>query len=170
MNALDNKKQTALHFASGITFSAEAMLVLIRAGGDVDAQKADGGTPLHSAARRLKPVAVDILLRHGASENLVNKNGKTAADVVGNCVSEENRVEEDVNRVQQLLVSANVDRTWRRRAPLLLCRSRLTKVQTRPRYSIRCQEQATEWLWVARWLLSPDTPEGIFRSVVTHLW
>ncbi|CAN0548829.1 unnamed protein product, partial [Ectocarpus sp. 12 AP-2014] len=81
VNALDSKKQTALHFATGITFSAEAILVLIRAGGDINAQKANGGTPLHSAARRLKPVAVDILLRHGALENLVDKNGKTAEDV-----------------------------------------------------------------------------------------
>lgn len=175
VNALDNKKQTALHFATGITFSAETTLVLIRAGGDVNAQKANGSTPLHSAARRLKPVAVDILLRHGALEDLIDKNGKTAADVVGSRVSEENKVEADVNRVRHLLASANVDRTWRRRAPLLLCRSSLTRVQLhalikRRRCSIQYQDQGTEWPGVARWLLSPDTPEGIFRSVVTYLW
>lgn len=175
VNALDNKKQMALHFASGLTFSAEKMLVLIRAGGDVNARKGGGTTPLHSAARHLKPVAVDILLRHGALENLVEKHGKKAEDVVGVRVSVENRVEVDVNRVRQLLASANVDRTWRRRAPLLLCRSRLTDVQLRAlrkrrRCSIRLQDQVTHWQGVARWLLSPDTPEGILRLVVTHLW
>lgn len=174
VNSLDRKKQAALHFAAGIAFSAETMHVLVGAGGDVTAQKVNGGTPLHSAARRLKPIAVGILPRHGALENLVDKSGKTAEDVVGNRVSVENRVEADVNRVRQLLVSANVDRTWRRRAPLLLCRSRLTDVQLhalrkRRQCSIRRRDQAANWEGVARWLLSPDTPEGIFRSVVTHL-
>ena len=175
VDAVDNREQTALHFASGVAFSAENMFVLIGAGGNVNAQKAGGGTPLHSAARHLKPVAVDILLRHGALEDLVDKSGKTAADVVGKRVSVGDQNEEDVNRVRQLLASANVDRTWRRRAPLLLCRSRLTDVQLRAlrkrrRCSIRHRDQTANWQRVARWLLSPDTPEGIFRSVVTHLW
>ena len=45
VNALDNREQTALHFASGVAFSAEVMLVLIRAGGDVNAQKRSGSPP-----------------------------------------------------------------------------------------------------------------------------
>ena len=173
VNALDNRQQTALHFASGVAFSAETMLVLIRAGCDVNAKKISGYTPLMSAARHLKPVAVDILLRHGALEGLVGKNGKTAADVVGNRIKEEDRDEADVNRVRQLLESANIDRIWRRRAPLLLCRSRLTGVlQTlmkRRKCSMHNREKA-EWKGVARWLLTEDTPAGIFRSVVTFLW
>lgn len=173
VNALDNRKQTALHFASGVAFSAETMLVLIRAGGDINAQKINGCTPLHSAARHLKPVAVDILLRHGALENLVDNNGKTAADVAGKRIEKEDQNEADVNRVRQLLVSANVDRIWRRRALLLLCRSRLNGVLQALMKRRRCLTNyrgEADWKGVARWLLTEDTPVGIFRSVVTFLW
>jgi ankyrin repeat protein len=59
-----------------------AVRMLLDAGAAVDAQAANGDTPLHDAAENGHRAVVQVLLGHGASTTLVNGDGKTAADVV----------------------------------------------------------------------------------------
>lgn len=49
---------------------------------------------------------VDALLRWGADPLAMSSDGKTAADVVGERVAEEDRLEGDVERVRELLERA----------------------------------------------------------------
>ncbi len=64
---------------------------------------------------------VDFLLRSGANETILDSDGKTAADIVGEGVYE--MVRWDVERVRKLLANAPADRAWRRRGCLVLCRA-----------------------------------------------
>lgn len=68
---------------------------------------------------------VDLLLRWGAEEEIVNISGNTAMDVVGLGVIAGNHRTEDAVRVRELLANARVDKAWRRRGYLVLCRGRL---------------------------------------------
>lgn len=66
---------------------------------------------------------VDLLLRWGADEMIVKKTGNTDLDVLGIRVEEHNSLAGDAERVRELLASAPIDRAWRRRGYLVLCRS-----------------------------------------------
>lgn len=180
-NGTDIRKQTPLHFAAGLAYSAESMRTIIEAGCDVNAQKNGGDTPLHSACRRLKPGAVKLLLRHGADETLVNRKRETAADVIGKRLSVDERNAEDVSRIEQLLKNAPSDRAWYRRAPVVMCLKLcmtqpgepgvpgVPKKRRQPKRSCALL-QRTDWEEALWWLFSPDTAPEVFRAVVTFLW
>ncbi len=56
---------------------------------------------------------VDVLLRPGADETIVDTFGETAADVVAVQVEEGDRLADDVERARRLLANAPADRAWR---------------------------------------------------------
>ncbi|CAN0161170.1 unnamed protein product, partial [Laminaria digitata] len=134
------------------SLALEAMRVLLRHGAaPVDEAAGESGTPLlHIAARKASTAgaseAVDLLLRWGADETILDDDGKTAAEVVGADQAPEVTVEavqsgtytadsfmNGNNRVRELLKNAHADRVWRRRGLLLLClaRERLRRWETR---------------------------------------
>ena len=153
--------QTALHAAC----SSHAIHMLVEAGAEVDAQRYDGGTPLHYAAasssneamralvqcsadinaRHSKtgqtPLhvacqhqawgvdsAVDLLLRSGATETAIGRDGRTAFDLLGLQVADGRGCSDDEKqRARTLLARAIQDRAWRRRCWPVILRSRALK-------------------------------------------
>lgn len=107
----------------------EAALALLQHGAKIKVKSDSGNSPLHCAALCAGTVAgttaiVDLLLRWGADETAVNSDGHTAAEVIGDYMEEGHAVpEEDVVPLEKLLASAPVDRAWRRRGFLVLCRA-----------------------------------------------
>lgn len=129
---------TPLHLAA-VNRNAEAVLTLLREGADVNAQEEANRTPLHSAATKAGALGaaeiVDLLLRSGVDETIVDNHGKTAADVIGEWFTEDEEEhflqqhDEDVARVRGLLANAPADRAWRRRGYLVLCRAHPNRVR-----------------------------------------
>lgn len=139
--ARDTRGVTPVHIAAGIAPScAETMGLLVDAGADVDARKDDGCTPLHSAAGRLRADAIDLLLRHGADETLVNDKGNTPLDVVGRRVSGNDVSGDAVDSVRKLLRGAPAERAWRRRKCIVLCRARLTSSTVGPSHQAAARQ------------------------------
>ena len=129
--------RTPLHYAV-LNFSADAALALLKHGADVDPLDTRGRTPLSWAANkagsRRASEMVDLLLRSGADETITNKDGETAADIIGALFDDEegDPLVEDVERVRRLLANAPTDRAWRRRGYLVMCRAlpdRMRQVQ-----------------------------------------
>ncbi|CAM9755926.1 unnamed protein product [Scytosiphon promiscuus] len=79
--------------------------------------------------------AVDLLLRAGADETIVNSRGETILDIVGHVeelgkgVASGYRPAEDFTRMCRLLANAPADKAWRRRRLLVMCRSHPTRVE-----------------------------------------
>ena len=117
---------TPLHAAT-TSRSIAASLVLLRHGASVSKQSAAGRTPLHQAASNAGALGsaelVDLLLRRGADEEAVDRDGRTAADVVESLVGGNDGVAGDVERVRKLLANAPADRAWRRRGFVVMCRA-----------------------------------------------
>lgn len=122
---------TPLHFACE-ALSREALVALHKHGAKVNAKDLPSHCepPLHFAAQQGgkngATCIVDLLLRWGADETAVDDNGFTAAEVVGADVhEEEDRREEGICAIRELLANASADRAWRRRGPLMMCISRV---------------------------------------------
>ena len=190
IQAQDDGGWTPLHCACR-NLGLEAVTALLKHGALVNAQDGSLLTPLHCAAGHAGEGAaevVDLLLRWEADETIVNDEGETAADVVGEYVEEENPSAEDVKRVRNLLAKAPADRAWRRRGYLLLCRAYPDKLQLKqevdgacsatalrragaklPRTDGRsCVGNGTDWVVVAAKALGLQE-EGIFRTIVAYL-
>ena len=84
--ASGRRKATPLHYAadgfvSGPTHDeaaqAQTITLLITHGANVDAQDANGATPLHRAVRCRCAAAVEALIAHGCNVNRPNKSGST---------------------------------------------------------------------------------------------
>ena len=84
-------------------------------------------TTLHKAAfgavaepgrRREAAGVVDLLLRSGADETLVDDGGLTAEDLANTELEESAEHESIVERVRELLANAPADKAWRRRGPV----------------------------------------------------
>lgn len=73
--------RTLLHVAASASNHA-VMLNLIQRNINIDACDADGNTALHIAAHQHDWAAVSLLMEHGASPDILNKNGKKPADLV----------------------------------------------------------------------------------------
>lgn len=136
VQARDEAGITPLHHAASRT-NQVAALALVKHGAEVNT-KTDGGrhTPLHYASchagRQGTAQVVDVLLRWGADETIVNKDGKSPADIIGILTKEEgDRLAHDIERVQKLLANAPADRAWRRRGYLALCRAHPDRLQVR---------------------------------------
>lgn len=86
------------------------VLALLKHGADVNTQNWRGESPVFYAAtyagKRGAADVVNALLTWGADPLAMSSDGKTAADVVGERVAEEDRLEDDVERVHELLERA----------------------------------------------------------------
>ena len=128
IEARDRDGCTPLHYATDQVCLGTS-LALLKHGAHVNNQQnVNSQTPLHLAAARAgNEVAaaelVDCLLRSGADETILNDEGKSAADIVGQKVHAPYQLKEDVGRVRELLANAPADRAWRRRGYMVLCRA-----------------------------------------------
>ncbi|CAM9697249.1 unnamed protein product [Scytosiphon promiscuus] len=120
---------TPLHLAANQT-NRETVLALLKRGSGADVNSrlsTTGETPLHLAAGRCgkegAAEVVDLLLRHGADETLGDSNNRLAADKVGSSTEGSGRVFADLERALELLNNAPIDRIWRRRGYLVMCRA-----------------------------------------------
>lgn len=123
---------SALHCAAEEA-SPEASLALLNLGAEVNAQTDSGETALHHAAatvgqRRDTVQVVDLLLRWGADETIVSKQGKTAADRIRTRRLFRTEPGDD-ERARSLLTRAPADRAWRRRGLLVLCHAHPDRLQ-----------------------------------------
>lgn len=119
---------TPLHRAT-FHSSFAAMYELLRLGADVAAVTNAGWASIHVACWRGNPEATDLLLRWGADENFAVHPGKPARQLIP---SRRGASEEDLpklERLTRLVERAPLDRAWRRRGLLVMCRDRLEKVQ-----------------------------------------
>lgn len=146
--------------------SPRAASALLRHGAAVNCQDDNGNSALHYAASTGIPPLVDLLLRSGADETMVNNKGEKAADRVGTrnpgCWP---RALSDC--VRKLLNNAPADRTWRRKGLLLLCVARHGGDHPLSAERVNVQDG---WTRTADWLLglrlgAPD----IFRTIVGYL-
>lgn len=120
---------TALHFAANrLTSSRGTMAALLEGGANVNARATNECTPLHYACKRSNVGSVELLLRWGADEMLINQNGETADDQVGAWQNKDGS-DEELDRIRHILARAPADRSWRRRVWLVLVRSRPDRVQ-----------------------------------------
>ena len=106
----------------------ETVRALVDHGAEVNTSDAEGDTPLHFAAQWAgkdgAAELMDFLLRSGSDETASNTNGERPGDVVGQLGF---RHWFNVERAHSLLATAPVDKAWRRRGLLLLCRARRNK-------------------------------------------
>ncbi|CAN0242872.1 unnamed protein product [Ectocarpus fasciculatus] len=123
VDALDGRGVSALGIAAR-KGHAKALDVLIDAGADVDEANQEMDTPLHLACMHLQPACVRTLLRHNADEALLNEDLAIPDDIVGYAVAGNERDEEVVEWIYEMLARAPADRVWRRRGWLAMLRAR----------------------------------------------
>lgn len=137
VDAEDMNEETPLHVAAwnaGAQGTEIIVEVLLKHGADVNAKDSRGDTPLHSAAWHVgqqgTAQVVDVLLRWGADETMVGWDGETPVDAMDDGIVEKNYLApEDVEQVRKLLANAPIDRAWRRRGYLTMCRAHLGRLQ-----------------------------------------
>jgi len=156
IEARDSDEATPLHYAAK-DIRIEAARALLKHGADVNARESNGDTPLHNAAGRggnRSATMVDLLLRSGADETIVDEDGKAAVDVVTKLPGDgydyfgeydyyfgepkedwwddyDDSLLEDIERVRRLLENAPADRADRARLRifLMLCRAHPDRMQ-----------------------------------------
>lgn len=164
LEAGDMAGQKPLHYAAGgsysETISPDAALALLNLGAEVNAQTDCAETALHLAAGRAgqpgSVQVVDLLLRRGADETIVNSRGKTARELV-NTRTIYGKVPGDDERVLDLLAQAPANRAWCRRRLLVMCRA----------YPDRMQLDGDLASLVAR--VFDLEVAGVFRKIVLYL-
>lgn len=80
----------------------DAMLVLLRHNAHSDAQDREGRSPLTWACRRLEEEAADLLLRWGADETSVDDNGRSAYELIGAAIEEQEELRTGRDHVEPL--------------------------------------------------------------------
>ncbi|CAM9310843.1 unnamed protein product, partial [Hapterophycus canaliculatus] len=99
------------------------MSSLLQKGANISAKYNNGKTSLHLVCELFfsatSAEVADYLLRRGADETLADNDGRLAVDLV-----EDSGTDPSVGRLKRLLINAPIDRTWRRRGMLIMCRSR----------------------------------------------
>ncbi|KAK0703686.1 ankyrin repeat-containing domain protein, partial [Lasiosphaeria miniovina] len=75
-NALDDRKESPLHYAGGHGH-ASAAEILIQFGANLEAMNHEGKTPLSLAAQHGEEETVGVLLRHNADVNAMGIRGQT---------------------------------------------------------------------------------------------
>ncbi|CAM9513190.1 unnamed protein product [Sphacelaria rigidula] len=105
--------------------SCLALNALLRRGARVDAEGVSNNRPLAMACQWLAAGAAGLLLRWGADETCTDSAGRSASDVVGTALSlsEQQDRREEVESLRRMLARAPMDRAWRRRGMLVLCRA-----------------------------------------------
>lgn len=177
MEAKDGGGCTPLHNATS-QYSLEGVLALLKHGADIDEPNVQLRTPLVFAASNAgTPGAVemvDLLLKSGADETIVDDQGRAAVDVIGWLTEDydDADVQEEIGRVHQLLTNAPADRNWRRRGYLVLCRAHPDRVQQRQdiisTHTGAVQRAGGDWAGMAAWALELEE-EGLFRAIVEFL-
>ena len=136
-------------------------------GAKIDAYTHSGVTPLYEYVETHDTVVdarmaeiVDVLLRAGADETVVDSDGITAADMLN----------ADTHPLTyKLLVNARIDRRWRRRGLLVMCIAR------HGRGFLRVKPMAVsrnKWSRVAKRLVKMGTDageQGVFRTIIGFL-
>lgn len=143
------------------------MLCLLGHGTNVRAVDSRDNTPLHAVAQRrdLKPKygvkqlpIVDLLLRWGADNIALNHNDRTPV-TGGSCI----------DAVRILLERAPVDRTWRLRGLLVLCRlfSDRARIELKEETSWASVRAATinSGLWRSRRMKCREMAKGSGSSI-----
>lgn len=124
---LDGGGGTPLH-ASAVMRCFDSALALLQNGANVEAKNAFGYSPLHGVARQAGKEGAartaDLLLRWGADETAVDRDGNRPVDILGNGRGEEDsgRRQEKIDLMRRLLERAPADRAWRRRGYVVMCR------------------------------------------------
>ena len=190
---------TPLHY-TGRGFNGEALRCLLAHGADINAKDMDNRTVLHVAVDRARSPLfkegaaefVDLLLRSGADETIVDRYNKVAADeAIGLSQFSDSPHKNDM-LVRELLAKAPADRAWRRRGFLAMCRAHPGRLQLRQETSSRCASMASrnrsraricnntmgggarderagdEWGCVMAWVLGLQE-DVIFRMIVEYL-
>eukprot|EP00752_Nemacystus_decipiens_P002423 g2284.t1 len=122
---------TPLHLAAGRDQwqSSDTICALLDGGAYVNARQDNERTPLHEACCASSVSAVEILLRRGADETLVDETGDRPADHVGKWGEGDEARKADNQRIRHMLARAPADRSWGRRGWLVLARCHPDKVQ-----------------------------------------
>lgn len=110
IEAVQSNGDTPLYSAVCGHNSLAVVLALLKHGADANIQNWRGESPIFYAAtyagKKGTADVVDALLRWGADPLAMSSDGKTAANVVAERVEEKDRLEEDVERVRELLERA----------------------------------------------------------------
>ncbi|CAM9898363.1 unnamed protein product [Ectocarpus sp. 13 AM-2016] len=157
---------TPLH-ASSVMRCYDAALALLHSGANVASVNAFGYSPLHGTARQGGRVGVsrmmDLLLRWGADETVVDRDGNRPIDVIGttNIRAQEGSGHQrgEHESLRKLLANAPADRAWRRRGILVLCRT----IFNSNRHRLHCQQHQQQLR------LSVDVPTRRRDSLLTGL-
>lgn len=95
----------------------------------------------NSAEDAVAYAGADLLLRRGADETITNDDRNTPEEMIESST-------DTAGRLRRLLANAPVDRTWRRRGMLVLCRAypekRLGDVGNLRTAKISCQGQGVQ--------------------------
>ena len=147
----------------------KCIVSLLKLSADPNAKDDNGFTPLALLCWGLSKGGLgwrvrvaDLLLRNEADEKLANVDGNTPLDLL--------KEEDDPDGImRRLLQNADVDRVWRRRGMLVLCRSWVAKTgkrSVREKGKSRARrKKRVEWVeWLAR-----VKEEDIFRAVISFL-
>ena len=143
-NGVSYEDMGALHMACVVP-STNIMPILLSYGASIGVRDENGKSPLHYAAHTcvsLDPGTdrVDVLLRAGADETARDSDGLTPAEFAQINFFDETRGDA-LARVIIALERAPVDRAWRRRGMVLLCRSFLEREAKQPEPLIETRAQ-----------------------------
>eukprot|EP00752_Nemacystus_decipiens_P007867 g7028.t1 len=120
----------ALHLAACRRIASIGTIHALLAGGaQVSARDVHGDSPLHYACSNSCVDAVELLLRWGADEKLVNDSGHKPVDDVGQWRGNDVKRRADDQRIRHMLARAPAFWVWRRRGWLVLARTRPDKVR-----------------------------------------
>jgi len=79
--ALNQDQWTPLHVVAYLSPNSAIALALLQSGVNMDVLSTSGKTPLHYACEKNHTNIVELLVQHGAKQNIVDKRGKTPADL-----------------------------------------------------------------------------------------
>lgn len=170
VNQIDSDGDGGCHLAWAMsTGNLKVMRALIRHGALVDVKDNGAGTLLTYACRiQLSGFweVIDILLRNGADETIIDAEGKACLQLLDEgdgCEGEGYGFPEDKERAHLLLTRAPNDRAWRRRSWIVIFRSRVLKEESEaaPAYG-GSRAPGVGYMGVLE-------EEGVFRNVVSFL-
>ncbi|CAB1110438.1 unnamed protein product [Ectocarpus sp. CCAP 1310/34] len=140
---------TPLHIACK-KLKCSAIHTLLRSGADIQALDNSQYSPLHCPVCRIKhrysvcdlAHSVNLLLRWGADDNVVNSYGKTVGEVLQGYSANLSRFRNSM-LVRLLLSKAPQDKAWRRRGWLVLCRTRPSRVWLKSKHEGASSRRST---------------------------